>query len=95
MAIEARQKARETTTDDPILIGREAAAGLLGVSVETWDRLRLAGKTPRPLRLGARLLFNRAELAAWVEAGAPDRATWDAMTADPKRPNGRRPAPRG
>jgi predicted DNA-binding transcriptional regulator AlpA len=37
------------------------------------------GKTPRPIRIGRIPFWRYDELKAWVAAGCPDRATWDAI----------------
>ncbi len=68
---------------DPLLIGRKQAAAALGISPASLDRLRSAGKIgPRPIRLSGRLLWNVAELRAWVAAAKggklPDRTEWEA-----------------
>jgi predicted DNA-binding transcriptional regulator AlpA len=64
---------------DPLLIPDTAAARLAGVSRATWWRLHAAGRTPAPVRLGRKVLWRRAELAAWIGAGCPDRRGWEAM----------------
>ena len=57
--------------------------GGVGVrSIRTWDA---AGKLPRPIRLGARVVWSIREIKSWLAAGAPDRATWERLKA------GRRP----
>lgn len=45
-------------------------------TVRSWDA---AGKLPHPLRIGAKVLWSVAELRAWIKAGTPDRATWEAL----------------
>jgi predicted DNA-binding transcriptional regulator AlpA len=60
------------------------------MSPATWDRLVSAGKTPRPLRLGKVLVWRVNELAAWVEAGCPDRAEWEARRRTAGNDGGRR-----
>lgn len=62
----------------PLLVRRREAARLCGVSPSTWDRLAAAGRTPAPLRLGGAVVWRVAELAAWVAAGMPPRAEWEA-----------------
>ena len=71
-----------TPAESPVprfLLRRREAASACGVSAASWDRLVSAGKTPAPIRLGKRLVWRVAELAAWVEAGCPPRAEWDAL----------------
>jgi excisionase family DNA binding protein len=65
---------------DPLLIPDTEAARLAGVSRAHWHRLRAAGKLPPAVRLGRKVLWRRAEIASWIEAGCPDGRTWAAMT---------------
>jgi excisionase family DNA binding protein len=66
---------------EPHLIPDFEAATLAGVSRATWHRLRAAGKVPPAVRLGRKVLWRRAEIVAWIEAGCPDARTWAAMQA--------------
>jgi predicted DNA-binding transcriptional regulator AlpA len=68
-----------------LLIGRLEAARLCGVSPASWDRLVDAGKTPKPLKLGGRVVWRRSDLEAWIGYGCPDRATFDALSAEERR----------
>jgi predicted DNA-binding transcriptional regulator AlpA len=45
--------------------------------VEAMDRDGRLG--PRPIRLGRRRVWVRAEIQAWLAAGAPDRVAWLAI----------------
>lgn len=67
------------TTLEPALVGAKGAAALTGVSRATWYRLRSSGRCPRPIRLGARVLWRVEELRDWVRAGCPGRARWEKM----------------
>ncbi len=69
----------------PLLIPDTAAAAMLGISRAHLHRLRAAGKFIEPVRLGRKLLFDRGELIAFVEARCPDLATWRAMKAAGRR----------
>jgi predicted DNA-binding transcriptional regulator AlpA len=69
------------TPDAPLLIPDTAAAALAGVSRAHWQRLRAAGKLPPSVRLGRKVLWRRAEVAGWIDAGCPDARTWEAMKA--------------
>jgi len=62
-----------------LMTGREQAALACGVSVQSWDRHNKAGRVPKPIRLGGRLLWCVAELREWCAAGCPDRKSWEAM----------------
>jgi len=67
-----------TTTNNlqPLTVSAAEAARLLGVSRSTWDSWTTRGLTPRPLRIGGRVLWSYRELMAWIDAGAPPRAIW-------------------
>lgn len=54
-----------------------------GISRGQWFKLAASGRTPLPsARLGTRRpVYLIAELRAWLEAGAPDRAAWLALRA--------------
>jgi prophage regulatory protein len=63
----------------PLVVDARRLAKLLcaGVrTVRTWDAW---GKLPAPIRIGGRkTVWLVAEIRAWLAAGAPDRATWEA-----------------
>ncbi len=54
---------------------------MLAVSKPTAYRMLSAGKLgPRPLRLTGKIIrWRESEIEAWIAAGCPNRATWDAM----------------
>ncbi len=52
-------------------------AKLLNVSERHIWAMTSSGRLPRPIRLGRRVLWSRAEIAAWLEAGAPTRDRWE------------------
>ena len=47
-------------------------------TIRTWGA---AGKLPKPVRIGGRVVRLVAEIRAWLDAGAPDRAAWEARKA--------------
>ena len=49
-----------------ILLNAREAALCLGLSVSTLAKLRLTGEGPRYVRLGRRVLYDPADLDAWV-----------------------------
>jgi len=61
------------------------ACAMAGVSRPTWWRLHAAAKTPAAVKLGRRVLWNKAELERWIEAKCPDRRTWEALQAQARR----------
>jgi predicted DNA-binding transcriptional regulator AlpA len=73
---------------DAVEAGRTAvldpaeAANFLGISVSKLHELNSRGLVPEPARIGDsdRLpRWTRAELQAWLLAGAPARGRWQAM----------------
>jgi predicted DNA-binding transcriptional regulator AlpA len=63
----------------PLLLRAAQAAALCSMSVRTWWAWDAAGKIPSAIRIGRSAFWRPEELAAWVAAGCPDRATWNAM----------------
>lgn len=51
----------------------------LSLSKRQIFRLNSCGKIPAPLRIGGSVRWASNEISAWLEAGAPDRRTWEAM----------------
>lgn len=70
------------TLTPPLLVSHAECARLCGVSRTQWFKM-LAGDRvgPAPIKLGGRVLFRPAELSAWIEAGCPNRVTWQARLA--------------
>lgn len=63
----------------PLAVGLETLSHLLGVSPRTLRGLSNSGRIPRPIHLGRRRVWCVAEVQKWLEAGAPERARWEAM----------------
>lgn len=71
---------RENSKPVPLLINRDEAARLCCVSVRTWQRREHEGLTPAPVSFGSRkVLYNRAELQDWINAGTPPREQWNCL----------------
>jgi predicted DNA-binding transcriptional regulator AlpA len=52
-------------------------AALLRLGLRTIRSMDRAGKLPEPIRLSSGCVrWRYAEIRAWLDAGAPDRATW-------------------
>jgi prophage regulatory protein len=66
----------------PLLVDTDRAAELCGVSPATWFRLKAAGKTPAPVRLGGKVLYRVEDLVTWVRLGCPGRKEFEARKAD-------------
>ena len=56
-----------------------SAAALCGVSRSKWHELVSRGLAPEPAQLGDLRCprWPRAEVAAWLRAGAPSRSKWN------------------
>jgi predicted DNA-binding transcriptional regulator AlpA len=65
--------------ESKLTLSATECAALVGVSRITWFRHHQTGKTPRPNRLGKLLMWDRAEILRWYEAGMPSRKIWEAM----------------
>lgn len=65
------------------------AAELLGISRAQFWKLNSSGKVPLPVRLGAKApRWRVAELRSWLEAGCPDRASWQRIRERSLRAHG-------
>lgn len=82
----------ETADEPPLLVTGGLLALLLGVSKRHIERLDVSGKLPDAVRLGRSKRWRRAEIEAWLLAGCPDRAHWEAQCAH--RSESSRPATR-
>jgi hypothetical protein len=63
----------------PGLVRARDAAAWSSVGLRTWRTWDAAGIVPRPIRVGACVLWSLHKLRAWRDAGCPDRRTWDAI----------------
>lgn len=61
-----------------LLISARRAATMCGKSLRTWRTWDSAGLIPQPVRIGRSTLWRVDELKAWVAAGCPRRAEWEA-----------------
>ena len=68
-------------TISPLVADAALLAKLLGLGLRTIRTHDAAGKLPRPIRIGGRVVWDVEEIRAWLAAGAPDRKTWDARKA--------------
>jgi excisionase family DNA binding protein len=53
------------------LLDVQAVAEMLGCSTRHVYRLSDAGRMPAPVKLGALVRWNRAEIEAWISQGCP------------------------
>jgi predicted DNA-binding transcriptional regulator AlpA len=70
----------------PILARPAQAAKLLGISRRHLANLRRSGRFgPKPIYLGAAVLFRVSELRDWSAMGCPDEKTWRMKYQTPKQ----------
>ncbi len=62
-----------------LLASAKTLAQIIGLSLRTIRRMDAAGEIPRPIRRGRVVRWRLAEIRSWVEAGCPDRMTWEHM----------------
>jgi predicted DNA-binding transcriptional regulator AlpA len=74
---EAGQRGTLTAAVEPLLVDTNQAALRCGISPASWYRLKAAGKTPAPLRLGGRVLYRVEDLQLWVSLGCPPRKEFE------------------
>jgi predicted DNA-binding transcriptional regulator AlpA len=70
-----------TQAIDVLLVDTAQAAGICGISLASWHRLRAAGKTPTPLRLSGAVRYRLEDLRLWVSWGCPSRKEFEARLA--------------
>ena len=67
------------------LLKAKSVSRMLGLSPSTVRRLSEAGAIPSPIKVGSSVLWRRSDLTSWIEAGSPDRITWNAIVAASKK----------
>ena len=68
---------------EPLTYSYRELAAALGVGLATVERLHAAGRLPAPVRISTnRVVWPRAAIRAWLEAGCPDRLTFEQARAD-------------
>ena len=67
-------------TTPALLIDIRQLAQMLNRSVGSLERDQTFGRLPKPVRIGGSRQWRRAEIEAWVLAGCPHQAAWEAAT---------------
>jgi len=71
---------KPTTVLTPILVDATKLGELLSLSRASIFAAHAAGKIPRPVRPGVRdPRWSVREIESWIQAGCPDRQTWETM----------------
>ena len=82
--LSASPKSRLRSRTLPALaVDAAGLARMLGVGKRSIDTYNAAGLIPAPFRLAGRVLWNVQEIRWWLDAGSPDRASWDALKKSP------------
>lgn len=76
---------RNPDSSECLAIPAPKLAELLGVSERHIWGLNALGLLPSPVRLGRAVRWDRAEIAAWLSAGAPPRDRWERIKTDNKQ----------
>lgn len=64
--------------DSALMIDAREACAMVGVSRTVWCGWMNKGLVPAPKRFTARIVrWRRSEIVAWIEAGCPNRETWE------------------
>lgn len=71
----------DTRNEIQLLTAKELGVRL-SLSRRQIFRLNSCGKLPKPLRIGGSVRWAESTIAKWLEAGAPDRKTFEAMQGD-------------
>ncbi len=68
----------QITSTANYLLTTKALGQMLSLSKRQIFRLNSCGKIPAPIRIGGAVRWPAEEISAWLNAGAPDRKTWNA-----------------
>ena len=74
---------------EPLVADAKLLAQLLTCGIRTVRTLDASGKLPKAVRIGGRVCWIVNEIREWIEAGAPDRDTWEARKTILKHPSQR------
>ena len=76
---ESRTTPTPTGEPPPLAVGARQLGKMLGLSLRTVRKLDASRKLPRPIRIGGAVRWSVCEIERWIEAGAPDRRTWEVL----------------
>lgn len=68
----------KNTKSEIQLLTAKQLGSLLSLSKRQVFRLNSCGKLPSPIRIGGSVRWAESTIAAWLQAGAPDRKTFEA-----------------
>jgi len=61
------------------LLNAKALGLMLSLSKRQVFRLNSSAKIPAPIRIGGAVRWSEQEISEWLQAGAPDRKTWQQL----------------
>lgn len=61
----------------PLMAGAHGVAQMLDCGLRTVRAMDAAGKLPKPIRLGGKVLWSIDELRNWIRAACPCRSDWE------------------
>lgn len=68
-----------TGTQTEKLLTAQAVGEMLSLSKRQIFRLNSCGKIPAPIRISGAVRWSENTIAEWLQMGAPDRKTFEAM----------------
>ena len=66
---------------EPLLLSARDLAAMLRLGLRTVRSMDAAGKLPAPVRVGGSVRWRLDEVRSWINAGCPDRRTWERIRA--------------
>jgi len=61
------------------LLNASTVGEMLSLSKRQIFRLKSCGKIPAPVKIGGSVRWIESEINQWIQVGAPDRETWEAI----------------
>ena len=71
--------ANENSNPNCKLLTAQTLGQMLSLSKRQIFRLNSCSKIPAPLRIGGSVRWAESAIAKWLQSGAPDRKTFEAM----------------
>jgi prophage regulatory protein len=62
--------------EPPVMITAAEFAAICGMKTATLRQKVKCGQVPAPIRIGGIVRWDKAEILAWLQAGAPVAAEW-------------------
>ena len=75
----------ETNQTSCQLLNAKSLGLMLALSKRQVFRLNSSGKIPAPIRISGAIRWPEQEISEWLQAGAPDRKTWENIKESKRR----------